>query len=231
MKRKVPTPDETAASRAAYEARQAGLKTIADQVRHQFGDAHAITFSSLYSYAPGKVAVRLVFPSAEHANAGAGIKAELTRFICAALEEHGHTAGDLALDFDFDYDRPRKPIPIDANARFERAVEERASDFDGLDEVSAAFTARFSALCPLDYFSIMPGLGARTFQAYVFLKSHADVLACERTGLDTKMMDAVKDLVGQHRGGDREKFTIEFEFDSWENVERNYEGNYFLRLR
>ena len=55
-----------------------------------------------------------------------------------------------------------------------------------------------------------------------------DIAECEASGVNQMMRDFVYD--GLEKCG-RGKNTVAFEFDSFENVEKNFEGNYFLRLR
>jgi len=44
-------------------------------------------------------------------------------------------------------------------------------------------------------------------------------------------MECVYELLARFGRGKREELLVEFEFDSRENVDRNFEGSYFLRLR
>ncbi len=46
-----------------------------------------------------------------------------------------------------------------------------------------------------------------------------------------KISKAVFSELEEFGRGGRNKIHVEFEFDSYENVERNYDGDYYSRLR
>jgi hypothetical protein len=56
-------------------------------------------------------------------------------------------------------------------------------------------------------------------------------LEAEKSGLASKIKEAVYEEMEKVGRGPREAIRIDFEFDSHENVVRDYEGDYFLRLR
>lgn len=65
----------------------------------------------------------------------------------------------------------------------------------------------------------------------IFFRKHDDIVEAERNGLDREMMECIYGLLTKFGRGEREELDVEFEFDSRENVDRNFEGSYFLRLR
>lgn len=68
------------------------------------------------------------------------------------------------------------------------------------------------------------------FRAYVFYRWAREVDAAEESGLAIDIRKAVFDSLAVVGRGVRNQLRVDFEFDSHENVERNYSGNYFNRL-
>ena len=69
------------------------------------------------------------------------------------------------------------------------------------------------------------------FRAYVFFKRDKDIEACRASGFVSKIEDCVlEELEKAGRGNVGEKL-VAFEYDSDENVDRNFHGDYLLRLR
>lgn len=69
------------------------------------------------------------------------------------------------------------------------------------------------------------------FYPHVFLRWHHQIAEAEQSGLTDRIKDAVYEELERVGRGSRDSIKVNFEFDSHENVERNYEGDYFLRLK
>ncbi len=119
---------------------------------------------------------------------------------------------------------------IPSEEEFARAKRLMRSRFRGLDKVSELVKQRFKKIYPLHSFYIMPQRDV-SFRAYVFFDRDEDIEACKSSGIVKEIIDAVYCELEYAERGKREEITVAFEFDSNENVARNYEGNYFLRLR
>lgn len=64
--------------------------------------------------------------------------------------------------------------------------------------------------------------------ATFFHRQAADIDAALASGLSARLSHAVREEL---RRVGRDVKAVEFEFDSHENVEKNFEGDYFLRFR
>ena len=118
-------------------------------------------------------------------------------------------------------------IPSDDDfARAERLDKERSR---GLEEVNESVHERFGTRCPLHYFLLMPQRD--DFRAYVFFREDRDIRICEESGVSQEIIDFVYSELERVGRGKREDIRVEFEFDSNEKVNTDFEGDYFLRLR
>jgi len=66
---------------------------------------------------------------------------------------------------------------------------------------------------------------------WFFLKTDADVECCFADGSETIMKNTFLQILGKNDYPFVEFPNVHFQFDSHENVERNYQGSYFYRLR
>ena len=102
------------------------------------------------------------------------------------------------------------------------------AEMRGLDGVAQRFQERFGSSSSLHHFEIIPQIDV-DFRAYIFLVSNADLATCEADGTASRMKEFVREAVSLiHPSAAK---SVAFEMDSFENVRRNFEGNYFLRLR
>lgn len=123
---------------------------------------------------------------------------------------------------------PMTKIPSEAD--FKRARMRARERSRGLDTACEQVKQRFQARCPLHNVYILPQRDV-TFRAYVFYRRDTDIAECERSGVTQEIQDSVYAEIERVGRGHRDKITIDFEFDSDENVSANFEGDYFLRLR
>lgn len=98
-----------------------------------------------------------------------------------------------------------------------------------LDVVRNSLMEKFSPLCNLDNIYVIPE-GDFQFRVAVFFSSDKDVIACMDSGLCQSIQDHAFDEVERVGRGIRDEVTIAFEFDSDENVQKNYKGDYWFRL-
>ena len=109
---------------------------------------------------------------------------------------------------------------------------DRMDDWAGrnLDEVANEVLRHFCGRCPLDYTWIVPQ-GDAEFRAFIFFDKDKDVAQSKRSGLDQQIIDYVYDSLERWGRGSRGEIKVVFEFDSRENVEANFEGSYWERVR
>jgi hypothetical protein len=69
------------------------------------------------------------------------------------------------------------------------------------------------------------------FVVYLFYRLNDEIPAAEKSGLSAKIKQMVIEELERVGRGNRDTIKVEFEFDSHENVEANFEGDYYLRLR
>ena len=71
----------------------------------------------------------------------------------------------------------------------------------------------------------------KSFVVYVFYHLNKQIQEAENNGLSTRIEEQVYEELDNAGRGKRESIRIKFEFDSHENVELNYGGDYYSRLR
>jgi len=119
-------------------------------------------------------------------------------------------------------------IPSDEDfARADRLDRERGRN---LDLVSASIMRHFKGRCPLHLVSTLPQIGVN-FRVYVFFNETKDIAACKANGIVQDLIDFAYAELERVGRGKRTEITVDFEFDSDENVTKQCGGDYFLRLR
>ena len=121
-------------------------------------------------------------------------------------------------------------IPPDFELRRARANNKDEARMRHLGDIGGQFVARFREVSPLDHFELLPQIDVN-FRAYIFFKKNRNIAECEANGTSQDMRDFVYDKLEEFGRGKRNETKIVFEFDSFENVQENFEGNYFLRMR
>lgn len=121
-------------------------------------------------------------------------------------------------------------VPSDFELRFARASKKMNERTRHLDEIVSAFNGHFMPSSPLDHIEILPGHDQQ-FGVVVFFRTNADVSDCEANGICQSMRDFVFEKLEKFGKGKRSDIDVQFEFDSWENVQNNFQGSYFLRMR
>ncbi|HWB01430.1 MAG TPA: hypothetical protein VG796_00305 [Verrucomicrobiales bacterium] len=121
---------------------------------------------------------------------------------------------------------PVEPVVFspEALARMERMCD------DGLDEVREAVCRKFKPLYPIHDFYILSQFDV-DFRAYVFFEEKSDLESSKTTGIQQEIFDFVFAELERIGRGDRSTIKVAFEFDTYENLKKNFGGNYFNRLR
>lgn len=119
---------------------------------------------------------------------------------------------------------------IPSEEDFERAKRLARERSRNLDSVCARVKERFGGRIPLRNVYILPQRDV-SFRTYIFFCTNDDLERAEGTGVAQEIRDFVYEELERVGCGERDKTTVAFEFDSDENVEVNFEGDYLLRLR
>jgi len=121
-------------------------------------------------------------------------------------------------------------IPSDeAFARAKRRMRERDRN---MDHVNNAFSEYFKEICTENaHDSHIIAEDDLSFRAYIFFKKVRDVQLCEESGVSSQLQQFIYDELERQGRGSRDNIVVNFEFDSDENVQANFEGDYYLRMR
>ena len=127
-----------------------------------------------------------------------------------------------------------KGLPPDFELRWARAMKSRRETVRGPDDVALQFKARFGALESFHEFflgAVRDQNGRWRAGAAIFFVKDADISAAVANGTTEDMQNFIHLALEKLGRGSKENCDVEFEFDSFENVQRNFEGSYFLRMR
>lgn len=119
---------------------------------------------------------------------------------------------------------------IPSDEAFARAKRQMAEDSRGLDAVCRAVNARFEDERWFHRVYVLPQRDVE-FRAYVFFKSDAELQDPEAKVWRARIENAVREELERNGRGERDKVSVGFEYDSDENVDRNFDGDYLYRLR
>lgn len=119
-------------------------------------------------------------------------------------------------------------IPSDED--FAKADKWMAEQDRHLTQVCENVKGRFLSVCPLHNVYLLWQRDVN-FRAYVFFQRDADVVDCKANGITTAIETAVYEELERYGRGKRGEIVVAFEYDSDENVDKNYDGDYLLRLR
>ncbi|TBW45607.1 hypothetical protein EZI54_23480 [Marinobacter halodurans] len=119
---------------------------------------------------------------------------------------------------------------IPSKENFLRAKAAMRKDDHGLSEVRERILAQLKSK-GLHEFMVLYSRKTDTFGAYVFYEMDNQISEAAESGLSGEIKSLVIDELERVGRGSKESIKINFEFDSHENVLKNYEGDYYNRLR
>lgn len=122
---------------------------------------------------------------------------------------------------------------IPSEEDFARAKAADSYDNRGLSDACDRILKRFNKRRVHEFF-ILYSRDTNSFGAYVFYLTDRMIVEGKESGLSSEIEEVVyEELTAAGRGGsgDQNTLNVIFEFDSHENVEQNYGGDYFDRLR
>ena len=163
----------------------------------------------------------------------ASIENEMRKTILDSIRHNRIDLSNIKIDFLLFSQNPMpdKCRNIPSDEEFEQASRMMENAFRGLEIVEKRVMERFGNECRLVHFFILPGRNDREFHAYIFFKGNSDVKACKAQGIVDDIVDFVYEQLEDIGRGNRKNIRVLFEVDSDENVRKNYEGDYYLRLR
>lgn len=195
------------------------------------------SFSSFYLYSEKKnqFVASVLFKKEKDINSSKKYHEQLICFVYKELEQQGFGAKEeINVQFYFESDEklfskkntPKTPTEAEF-AKAEKLEEKRSHN---LDKVNKNVFKHFKTVTPLHYFYIMHQ-GDDSFRAYVFFNKDQDIKEAQEGGLFQDIENFIYKELERFEKGKRKNITLVIEFDSHENIEQNYEGDYFLRLR
>ena len=119
---------------------------------------------------------------------------------------------------------------IPSKEDFLRAKAAMRKDDHGLSEVRERILAQLKSK-GLHEFMVLYSRKTDAFGAYVFYEMDNQISEATESGLAEEIKSLVFDELERVGRGSKEGIKVNFEFDSHENVIRNYEGDYYNRLR
>ena len=119
---------------------------------------------------------------------------------------------------------------IPSNEDFERAKRLARERSRSLDSVSFRVKERFGSKASVDCAYILPQRDV-SFRAYIFFRTNGDLEKAADSGVTDDIGDFIYAELERVGRGTRGEITVAFEFDSDENVQEHFEGDYLLRLR
>ena len=121
-----------------------------------------------------------------------------------------------------------KFIPTEEDlARASAALKQRSR---GLSQIRDNILCQYAKRYKLHEFFILDSKDT-SFRVYVFFEKEKDAKKAINSGTVEKIKCLVYNELDLAGRGPRENIEVFFEFDSHEMVERNYEGDYYNRLR
>ena len=119
---------------------------------------------------------------------------------------------------------------IPSKEDFLRAKAAMKKDDHGLSEVRERILAQFKSK-GVHEFMVLYSRNTDSFGAYIFYEMDSQIEENVKTGLVEELKEAVYEGLVSVGRGIRGNIKVNFVFDSHENVVRNYEGDYYNRLR
>jgi hypothetical protein len=117
---------------------------------------------------------------------------------------------------------------IPTNEEFAKASAAMRYQARGLNEVCERVLSRF---CKTLHEVFIFDHSELSFGVCVFYRLERQVNEAKRSGLESKIKEAIFEELENVGRGNRNTIIVKFTFDSHENVEKKFGGNYYDRLR
>jgi hypothetical protein len=119
---------------------------------------------------------------------------------------------------------------IPSDDEFARAKRAMAELDRNLEHVTQLVIGRCSKFCRIHNMYILWQRDV-DFRVYVFFSTDADIREYSECGITKTIEEYVYNELELAGRGKRSDITVAFEYDSDENVQRHYDGDYLARLR
>jgi hypothetical protein len=96
-------------------------------------------------------------------------------------------------------------------------------------EVKTLFNEHFKHRYPVDCIYLLHQVDV-DYRAYIFFHEDCDIADCEKNGVTQVMRGFVVEKLEEFSRKKGDKITVAFEFDSRENVQKNFGGSYLERI-
>ena len=106
----------------------------------------------------------------------------------------------------------------------------RNPEWEHLDTVRERVIQRLSGTAPIHEIHFAP-ITMQEIEVYVFYEQNNDLRQCDEKGITGAIKRVFQEELDRVGRGSEAGVKVRFEFDSHENVTKNFQGNYFLRLR
>ena len=120
-----------------------------------------------------------------------------------------------------------RDIPSDEN--FRRASEAIRKRSRGLSEIRDEILNKFRGSVIHEFFIF--DLSEKSFKAFVFYNTNKQLEESDNTEFAEELQETIFELLEKFGRGKREDIDLKLEFDSHENVNQLFGGDYFTRLR
>lgn len=122
----------------------------------------------------------------------------------------------------------RRNVPSQED--FARAKAAMNKDDQGLADVRRQIMTQFGSR-GVHQVLILYSRTTKSFGVFVFLQSNTQVASAHESGLVSEIEDAALQALEDVGRGSKSSLDVRFELDSDENVQMDFAGNYYHRLR
>jgi hypothetical protein len=227
---------------ASRERMNLSLQNLAKGLLQKFRKTTHLTHCSALEFAPGRIEIFLLFASEKdrekYEKDFRNMKSEIANYVRISLATSANVELDqFSLSYRAESIEARKRVQ--AKNRYQTppgdagdAAEYFAKIDAGVDAIEKNCTKFFQSLCgeEADRVHVLAEKMHR-FRVYFFFKTNDSLAASEKSSVRESLKNFVKSEVERIGRGGEEENSFDFEFDSDENVQERFDGDYYLRLR
>lgn len=217
------------------------LENISKDIYNRFNQMCKMDFFHIINPLENVLAVNIIFKRKKDLEKfqknASGTQKKIMAYLNEKLEETGKwrlSEVDLKVEMDSkesqeeNIKKRRNNIPSEEDfARAEAAMREKNK---GLSETCDQIKKRFKKNGVHEVYMFYDS-DTNDFGAYIFYRWEHQIKEAEKSGLSSRIKNDVFEELEKAGRGSKEAIKVNFEIDSHENVEKNYEGDYYNRLR
>ncbi|HEY0085928.1 MAG TPA: hypothetical protein VGB65_08450 [Allosphingosinicella sp.] len=121
-------------------------------------------------------------------------------------------------------------IEIPKDEEFDRLYRKNSDKWEGLDDICEGVVRHFADSVEIIKVFILPQ-GDVNFRGYVFFESASDLRTAETKGLLPEVQKYMSEELAREKGRGEWYPSVDVEFDTAENVQNNFKGSFWYRLR